>query len=60
MNDKNPLYLVQMQLDKSQLDTFVNGLRKLHEEMTEIFLYSSESADFPEANTVIDRIRKLK
>lgn len=57
MNDKNKLY--QIQLDEAQLAAFRIDMLALHEELTEMFLNSSESADFPEANAVIDRIRNL-
>jgi hypothetical protein len=60
MNDKNKLYHIQMQLDEVQLASFRRGMLALHEQLTEMFLSSGESADFPEANTVIDRIRRLR
>ena len=60
MNDKNELYRIQLQLEEAQLAAFLSGMLELHEQLNDIFLNSSESKDFPEANAVIDRIRQLE
>ena len=60
MNDKNELYRIQLQLEEEQLSQFVAGMLALHEQLTDMYLNSgSNGKDFPEANAVIDRIRKL-
>ena len=61
MNDKNELYRIQLQLEEAQLTEFVAGMLALHEQLTDIYLNSGTGGkDFPEANAVIDRIRRLR
>jgi hypothetical protein len=61
MNNKNELYRIQLQLEEAQLAAFLSGMLELHEQLTDIYLNSgSENKDFPEANAVIDRIRRLR
>jgi hypothetical protein len=61
MNDKNELYRIQMQLDEAQLAAFLSDMLELHEQLTDVYLNSGSGGnDFPEANAVIDRIRRLR
>jgi hypothetical protein len=59
MNNDNEYNRFAMFQNDADMSSFVDGMRALHEEMTELFLNSSKIADFPEANAVIDRIRNL-
>ena len=56
--DESKMRRIRMVLSKDQLMTFVGGLHQMQLEMIDAAVKIKEKEGFPEANAVIDYIRK--
>jgi hypothetical protein len=56
--DENKMQRIRMVLTKNQLMTFVGGLHEMQLKMIDDAVNLKEKDGFPEANAVIDYIRK--
>lgn len=56
--DESKMRRIRMVLSKDQLMTFVGGLHQMQLEMIDAAVEIKEKEGFPEANAVIDYIRK--
>jgi hypothetical protein len=56
--DKSKMQRIRMVLSKDQLMTFVGGLHEMQLQMIDDAVDLKEKDGFPEANAVIDYIRK--
>ena len=58
--EKKPLYNIRYTMKKEDIMTFVSGLHEVQADMIECAVIKKEREGFPEANVVINHIKKLK
>jgi predicted Rdx family selenoprotein len=57
--EKHTVHTIRMQLSPVNLAQFQDGMSKIQEEMSQLIMTAQENTGFPEANLVIDRIRRM-